>query len=323
MNCCSAATPGASSRSPTAAPLHTQRDANDFPLGGATGRRPRTKRTIPSCNSTSMRIIRGKYGRRRFDVPSNITARPTTDFARENIFNVFENLSTSTTATPSTSSRRHRRRELRTPPLPRMPHSNRSGKSAGTAEIHSQSGRRTRRAGNFRLIRGDAMRYIASAPASFDFVFADPPYDMEGFAGIPSAILSSGLLRPGALFTIEHSARHDFSTLPHFLEHRAYGSVNFSIFRIRKTTKTPEPMQKLLRHLLLASIAALLLRNRRRFQRRHHQRERAAPARQPHARTRGRPRRGCRHLAALSHRLPPPRLWRRPHQLAGQTAPHR
>ena len=87
-------------------------------------------------------------------------------------------------------------------------------------------------AGNFRLIRGDAMRYIASAPASFDFVFADPPYDMEGFAGIPSAILSSGLLRPGALFTIEHSARHDFSTLPHFLEHRAYGSVNFSIFRI-------------------------------------------------------------------------------------------
>ena len=39
-----------------------------------------------------MRIIRGKYGRRRFDVPSNITARPTTDFARENIFNVLENL---------------------------------------------------------------------------------------------------------------------------------------------------------------------------------------------------------------------------------------
>ena len=39
-----------------------------------------------------MRIIRGKYGRRRFDVPKNITARPTTDFARENIFNVIENL---------------------------------------------------------------------------------------------------------------------------------------------------------------------------------------------------------------------------------------
>ena len=39
-----------------------------------------------------MRIIRGKYGRRRFDVPKNITARPTTDFARENIFNVLENM---------------------------------------------------------------------------------------------------------------------------------------------------------------------------------------------------------------------------------------
>lgn len=39
-----------------------------------------------------MRIIRGKYGRRRFEVPKNITARPTTDFARENLFNVLENL---------------------------------------------------------------------------------------------------------------------------------------------------------------------------------------------------------------------------------------
>ena len=39
-----------------------------------------------------MRIIRGKFGRRRFDVPTNITARPTTDFARENIFNVLENI---------------------------------------------------------------------------------------------------------------------------------------------------------------------------------------------------------------------------------------
>lgn len=39
-----------------------------------------------------MRIIRGKFGRRRFDVPTNISARPTTDFARENIFNVLENM---------------------------------------------------------------------------------------------------------------------------------------------------------------------------------------------------------------------------------------
>ncbi|MDE6326853.1 MAG: RsmD family RNA methyltransferase, partial [Duncaniella sp.] len=39
-----------------------------------------------------MRIIRGKYGRRRFSVPTNITARPTTDFARENIFNIIENI---------------------------------------------------------------------------------------------------------------------------------------------------------------------------------------------------------------------------------------
>ena len=177
-----------------------------------------------------MRIIRGKYGRRRFDVPSNITARPTTDFARENIFNVFENLvdfddcdaldlfaGTGAVSFELLSRECHTVTAVEKAPV----------QQKFIAKVAAELG-----AGNFRLIRGDAMRYIASAPASFDFVFADPQYDMEGFAGIPSAILSSGLLRPGALFTIEHSARHDFSTLPHFLEHRAYGSVNFSIFRI-------------------------------------------------------------------------------------------
>lgn len=83
---------------------------------------------------------------------------------------------------------------------------------------------------NLQLVRGDALRFIASSPRAYDVVWADPPYDMPGFGEIPGAILSSGLVKPGSLVIIEHNKSHDFSSLPGFREHRAYGSVNFSIF---------------------------------------------------------------------------------------------
>ncbi len=81
-----------------------------------------------------------------------------------------------------------------------------------------------------RLLRTDALRYIKDATASFDIVFADPPYDMEGFGDIPAAVIGSNLLKEGSLFIMEHSKAYDFSSLPYFHQHRAYGSVNFSLF---------------------------------------------------------------------------------------------
>ncbi len=63
---------------------------------------------------------------------------------------------------------------------------------------------------------------------------------MEGFAEIPERVLKSNLLHPGSIFIIEHSRKHDFSSLPHFMQHRAYGSVNFSIFRIPETTENEQ-----------------------------------------------------------------------------------
>ena len=55
---------------------------------------------------------------------------------------------------------------------------------------------------------------------------------MEGFGEIPAKVLASKLLKPGSIFVMEHSRAYDFSSLPNFAEHRAYGSVNFSIFII-------------------------------------------------------------------------------------------
>lgn len=83
---------------------------------------------------------------------------------------------------------------------------------------------------NIRVVRADALRFIATANTPYNIIFADPPYNMEGFAEIPSAVLNSKLMAPGTVFVMEHSKAHDFSNLPFFAEHRAYGSVNFSIF---------------------------------------------------------------------------------------------
>ncbi|MCI9607243.1 MAG: 16S rRNA (guanine(966)-N(2))-methyltransferase RsmD [Muribaculaceae bacterium] len=177
-----------------------------------------------------MRIIRGKYGRRRFDVPTNITARPTTDFARENIFNVIENLIDieGITALDLFAGTGAITLEL----LSRGAASVTAVEKASTQYAFIAKVAKTLGADNLRLVRGDALRFIATSATPFDFIFADPPYDMEGFAEIPQKVLDSALIKPGTLFIIEHSARHDFSQLPHFIQHRAYGSVNFSIFQI-------------------------------------------------------------------------------------------
>ncbi|WP_278744156.1 16S rRNA (guanine(966)-N(2))-methyltransferase RsmD [Muribaculum intestinale] len=177
-----------------------------------------------------MRIIRGKYGRRRFDVPSNISARPTTDFARENIFNVLENLTDLEDADcldlfagTGAISFEFLSRECR--------HVTAVEKASTQWRFISQVAQRLN-VDNFTLIRGDVFRFVATCTDKFDIIFADPPYDLTRFGEIPSLILSSKMLREGTIFVIEHSRNYDFSNLPHFLEHRVYGSVNFSIFRI-------------------------------------------------------------------------------------------
>ncbi len=179
-----------------------------------------------------MRIIRGKYGRRRFDVPSNITARPTTDFARENIFNVLENIVdfeglTALDLFAGTGAVSFEFLSRGCVPVTAV-------EKAATQYNFIRKTAQQLGNDNLRLIRGDALKYIQTATTKFDIIFADPPYNMPDFAAIPAAILESQMLKDGSVVVIEHSRVHDFSTLPHFYDHRAYGSVNFSIFVIRR-----------------------------------------------------------------------------------------
>lgn len=178
-----------------------------------------------------MRIIRGKYGRRRFDVPKNITARPTTDFARENIFNVIENsfdLEGKSTldlfAGTGAISLEFLSRGCSRVVAVEMAATQANFIKSVITKLNDPA---------ICVIRGDVFKFISSCREKFDFVFADPPYDHPRFAEIPGLILESGAVGKGTTVIIEHNRNHDFSTLPGFQQHRAYGSVNFSIFIVK------------------------------------------------------------------------------------------
>lgn len=176
-----------------------------------------------------MRIIRGKYGKRRFDVPRNITARPTTDFAKENIFNVIENIEDiegkdvlDLFAGTGAISLEFLSREAKTVTSVEM---------ASTQANFIRSVKEKLNDEKLRVVRGDVFKFLAGTRQPYDIVFADPPYDHPRFAEIPGLILASPAVNQGALVIVEHNDKHDFSNIPGFEQHRSYGSVNFSIFR--------------------------------------------------------------------------------------------
>lgn len=176
-----------------------------------------------------MRIIAGKYGRRRFDVPTNITARPTTDFARENIFNVLSNIIDfeGIVAVDLFAGTGAVSIEL----LSRGAASVTSVEKAGVQARFIAETARKLGDDNLHLIKGDVFRYLATVKSGADLVFADPPYEHPRFAEIPELVLSSPLMKEGTIFVLEHNRNHDFSGLPGFFDKRTYGSVNFSLFR--------------------------------------------------------------------------------------------
>ena len=176
-----------------------------------------------------MRIITGKYKGRHFDIPRSFKARPTTDFAKENIFNVLMGYMDleGTEALDLFSGTGSITLELL---------------SRGCAHVISVEMDRD----HHRFIcdclkklntedclplRADTFRFIKSCRQQFDFIFADPPYALKELPQIPDLIFERQLLKEGGLFVFEHGKDNDFSQHPHFMEHRQYGSVNFSIFK--------------------------------------------------------------------------------------------
>lgn len=176
-----------------------------------------------------MRVITGKYKGRHFDIPRTFKARPTTDFAKENIFNVLNGYIDMEDAsaldlfagTGSISLEMLSRGCSRVISV------------EADRDHHNFIRQCLKKLGedNCIVIRGDVFRFIKSCRQKFDFIFADPPYTLPELPNIPSLVFEHELLVDGGVFVFEHGKQYDFSDNPRFVEHRAYGSVNFSIFR--------------------------------------------------------------------------------------------
>ncbi len=176
-----------------------------------------------------MRIITGKYKGRHFDVPRSFKARPTTDFAKENLFNVLKGYLDfeETKVLDLFSGTGSIALEFLSRGCPRVVSVERDKQHF--AFINAVC----RHLGDDALkpLCTDALRFIGRCKEQFDLVFADPPYALAELGELPERVMQSNLLAEGGIFVLEHGKNHDFSERPDFLEHRAYGSVNFSFFR--------------------------------------------------------------------------------------------
>lgn len=175
-----------------------------------------------------MRIIRGKYGRRRFQVPSSFKARPTTDFAKENVFNVLENQICwdGLVALDLFAGTGGISFELLSRGCQHVTAVELDFAHAGFIDKVAKE----LKVDNFELIRGDAFRYLRSVKTPFDFIFADPPYALAELSDLPRLVIEENLLAENGLFVLEHPKQYNFSSQPCFSQQRAYGSVNFSFF---------------------------------------------------------------------------------------------
>ncbi len=179
-----------------------------------------------------MRIIGGSRRRRQIVPPRGFRARPTTDFAKENLFNVLQgifdfegievlDLFSGTGSISYEFASRGARRVV----------------SVEQHPLHQRFIADTARELSFERviesIKANAFVYLRSAAVrkGFDIVFADPPYDLAGVETLPELVLGGGFLQDGGIFVLEHGSDRDFSTHPGFWQRRSYGSVQFSFFR--------------------------------------------------------------------------------------------
>lgn len=175
-----------------------------------------------------MRIISGQFKGRRFNPPANITARPTTDFAKESLFNLINNridIEGCTAldlfaGTGSISYELASRGALSVTSV-EMSERHIAFIKKVTGELKMKS---------IRIVRQDVFRFLENTSYSYDLVFADPPYQMEGIETIPDKVLANNHLNKGGILIVEHGEKTSFEGHPNFTEHRHYGSVHFSFF---------------------------------------------------------------------------------------------
>lgn len=182
-----------------------------------------------------MRIIRGSHRGRQIQPPKSLPVRPTTDYAKEGLFNVLEHtfefgqievldLFSGTGSISYEFASRGCQKIVAVDANQRC--------TRFISKTANELG-----FGNLKVIRSDVFRFLSTNKQPFGLVFADPPYDLESIDRLPGLILNGNILHDTAWFILEHPGKYDFSSHPFFLKHRKYGEVNFSFFEFSGSLK--------------------------------------------------------------------------------------
>ena len=176
-----------------------------------------------------MRIIGGEHGGRKFNPPSNMPyTRPTTDIAKEGLFNVlqhnldFEELKT-LDLFGGTGSISYELASRGVNDLTIVE------KDAAMYEFIKKTSEALR-LDNFKIIKMDVFKFIQGCTDKFDFIFAGPPYALTNIDDLPKQIFEKQLLNQGGWFVLEHTPRNDYKSFPFFKSERNYGTTVFSTF---------------------------------------------------------------------------------------------
>ena len=175
-----------------------------------------------------MRIISGIFRSKQIRPPANFKARPTTDFAKEGLFNILIHqydiedldvldLFSGTGSIAYEFASRGARSVL----------------AIEMAPLHFKFIQETCRGlqmEQITIIRADAFKYLKKPTQAFDLIFADPPFDHPGLAELPDLIFSTEILNKEGLFILEHPGSNSFTAHSRFQQHRKYGGVNFTFF---------------------------------------------------------------------------------------------
>jgi 16S rRNA (guanine966-N2)-methyltransferase len=175
-----------------------------------------------------MRIISGSLRGKRFYPPRNIPARPTTDFAKEALFNILNNnfdfpqirFLDLFAGTGSLDM------EIFSRGCTDITSVDMSKISIGFIRKMSEEVKIP----NHKIITGDALQFIKNCSEKFDLIFAGPPYALEEIDQIPDMIFAKNILKQDGWFILETSPKHNFTEHPKLLEVRNYGQTHFWIF---------------------------------------------------------------------------------------------
>ncbi len=176
-----------------------------------------------------MRIVGGKYKGKKIQAPKGLRARPTTDFAKESLFNIlnnqidFEGLEVldlfGGTGNISYEFISRRAAKVWTVEMDR--------KACDFIRKFKESNELDA----LKVVKANVYQFLKTIDMKFDLVYADPPYAHKHVATLHEKLLDADLLKDDGMIIIEHGPETDYANSPYLLDHRKYGHVHFSFFK--------------------------------------------------------------------------------------------